>query len=99
MSEETSTTRQRRAPRKITPEYLDRAALHYLERYASSAENLRRVLMRKVERAARVHDTDRDAAAAWIDALLGRYRDAGLLDDRAYALGRARALHGRGSSL
>ena len=29
--------RPRKPPRAITAEYLDRAALHYLERYASSA--------------------------------------------------------------
>ncbi|MBV9202447.1 MAG: RecX family transcriptional regulator, partial [Alphaproteobacteria bacterium] len=35
---------------KIGPELLERWALQYLGRYASSAENLRRVLTRKVRR-------------------------------------------------
>ena len=35
---------------KIGPDLLERWALHYLGRYASSAENLRRVLMRKARR-------------------------------------------------
>ena len=32
--------RRRRTPRKVTPDRLHRIALHYLERYASSTENL-----------------------------------------------------------
>src|SRR5689334_9121690 len=35
---------------ELGPGLLDRWALHYLGRYASSAENLRRVLMRRVRR-------------------------------------------------
>ena len=50
----------RKPPRKVSPAYLERAALAYLERFAASAESLRRVLLRKVERSARAHDTDRD---------------------------------------
>ena len=38
------------AKREIEPELLERWALHYLGRYASSAENLRRVLTRRVRR-------------------------------------------------
>jgi len=89
----------RKIPRKPNPASLERAALHYLERFASSAENLRRVLLRKVERAARHHeDIDREAAAGWIDDLIARYRRTGLLDDRVYAEARTTSLHRRGAS-
>ncbi len=87
-----------KGPRKVTPQYLENAALHYLERFASSAENLRRVLMRKVELSARAHGTDRDEAALWVEALVARYRDGGLLDDQAYARMKAESLHRRGGS-
>lgn len=90
--------RQRRAPRKITPDYLERAALHHLERFASSSENLRRVLERRVLRSARHHGTDPAEAAPWIDALIERFRTSGLLDDATYAAGRAAALFRRGDS-
>ena len=43
----------RQPPKPPTQERLEKAALHYLERYAASSEGVRRVLMRKVERAAR----------------------------------------------
>jgi regulatory protein len=78
---------------------IERWALAYLGRFASSAENLRRVLLRRVRR--RLSD-DREAttrAAAVIDALVARYRASGLVDDAAYAAGRARARLRRGQSL
>ena len=36
--------RQPRKPRKITPEYLRRVALHYLDRYSATEASLRAVL-------------------------------------------------------
>lgn len=88
-----------RRPRKATAHSLENAALAYLGRFASSAENLRRVLMRRVERSARVHGTDRGEGAAIVAALIERYQRAGLLNDAAYAEGRAASLHRRGLAL
>lgn len=90
--------KQRQGPRPATPERLEKAALHYLERYATSAENLRRVLMRRVHRSAQLHDTDPDIGAEAITDLITRYRRAGLLDDVGYATGRAGSLHRQGKS-
>jgi len=87
-----------RGPRKATPDYLERAALFYLERYASSTANLRRVLLGKVQRSARAHGTDPAAGAEAVEALLARFQRSGLLDDRAYAEGRAVSLHRAGHS-
>jgi regulatory protein len=75
-------------------------ALSYLEHYASSATNLRRVLMRRVRR--RLGLADRDdirAADALIEALVARYINAQMLDDAAYAAARARRDLTRGRSL
>jgi regulatory protein len=72
--------------------------LYYLERYASSAENLRRVLMRRVERSARAHDTDRDEGAEVIDGIIQRFKEWGYLDDKAYAEMRVGSLFRRGTS-
>jgi len=85
--------------RPIEPALLEKWALGYLERFASSAENLRRVLRRRVRRRVRGDDETVRAADALIDALVVRYRDAGLIDDAAYAAGRARARFARGQSL
>ncbi|MEE8623505.1 MAG: RecX family transcriptional regulator, partial [Alphaproteobacteria bacterium] len=88
----------RQGPRKVTARSLENQALSYLARYGTSTAHFRRVLMNRVERSARAHGTDRADGEALVEALIARYRDAGLLDDRAYAQARARTLHGRGAS-
>ena len=90
---------RKKGPRKVTPTYLENAALYYLERFATSSANLRRVLMGKVTRSAYVHGTDPDEGAAMVDALIARYQGAGLLDDAAYARMRTTSLHRAGQSL
>lgn len=98
MPEKDDKPRARRKPRKITPDSLGRIALHYLERYATSSENLRRVLIRRIRRSAEAHGTDPDEQMPHVDALIARYQETGLLDDQAYARMRAESLHRRGSS-
>ena len=82
--------------REIETELLERWALGYLGHYASSAENLRRVLLRRVRRQA---PEALEPARPLIEAIVTRYREAGLLDDAAYAAARATSLHRRGDSL
>ena len=60
---------------EIGPELLERWALGYLGRYASSAENLRRVLIRRARRHA---PEAAQQARAQIDAIVARYRESGL---------------------
>ena len=88
----------RKPPRRVTAQYLENAALHYLQRFASSSANLRRVLMRKVERSAQAHGTDPTEGARWVEELIARYQRSGLLNDVAYAEMRAASLHRRGTS-
>jgi regulatory protein len=53
-----------KTPRKITEHSLRNIALHYLQRYASSKENLKRVLKRRVMRSAQFHvDLDTEEAS------------------------------------
>ncbi|CAA7619773.1 Regulatory protein RecX [Candidatus Terasakiella magnetica] len=89
----------KRPPAKISPSYLENAALHYLERYASSRANLRRVLMRKVDRSLTHWGGERETAAAQVDTVISKLATLGYLDDSAYAETKARALHRRGGSL
>ena len=88
-----------RGPRRITPSYLENAALFYLERYATSVAHFRRVLMNKVRRSARFHGTDVEEGAKLVEDLIQRYRRSGLLDDNRYAEARMRSLHKRGTAL
>src|SRR6516225_10244943 len=81
---------------EIGPELLERWALGYLGRYASSAENLRRVLIRRARR----HSPEAaQQVGVLIEAMVTRYRESGLLDDAAYTAGRVASLHRRGDSL
>ena len=87
-----------RGPRKVTAKYLRNSALHYLDRYATSSAHLRRLLLAKVACSARAHDTDPQAGAAAVDALIAEFLGAGVLDDVRYAEDRALILFRRGAS-
>jgi regulatory protein len=80
----------------IGPEAIERWALAYLGRYASSAENLRRVLLRRVKRRLPAGADPPASAVEIIDAVVARARRSGLVDDDAYAAARARWWHRRG---
>lgn len=82
---------------------LENKALHYLGRYASSEANLRQILKRFAMRKCQPADADDTDAFKQIledeiNALITRYRALGYVDDRAFALGRARAMRARGLS-
>jgi regulatory protein len=78
---------------------LENWALAYLGRYASSATNLRRVLLRRLRRRLRDNAEVLHQVEPLIEALVERYLRSGLLNDAAYAASRAEALHRRGESL
>ncbi len=88
----------RKPPRPVTPAYLERAALAYLERFASSSENLRRVLRRKVEKRCRLRGEDPAEFHAAVDDVVARSLRSGLLDDTRYAESRVATLRRRGGS-
>lgn len=90
--------RSARAPRRITADYLQRAALHYLERYSVPAAQLRRVLARKIAASCRHHGEDPEQHAAALDAVVARCAAAGLVDDRRFAEARAASLRRKGQS-
>lgn len=77
---------------------LERAALHYLDRYASSADNLRRVLARK---ALARQEERRDLApetAAMIEDVVAATIRSGLVDDARFADMKVASLLRRGAS-
>lgn len=75
---------------------IERWATAYLERFPSSAANLRRVLLRRLRKRGL---EDEAPARAAIDALVARFREMRVIDDVAYAAGRARSRLRRGQSL
>ncbi|WP_346896767.1 RecX family transcriptional regulator [uncultured Roseibium sp.] len=96
-----SSRQDRGAQRKYklpTEERLTRAAIHYLDRYASSQENLRNVLSRKVKRAATANGRSPDEFRDIVDQVVEKCRRAGMVDDRAYAETKLVGLRRRGRS-
>lgn len=90
--------RKRRAPRKMTAARLERIAAAHLQRHASSVENLRRVLRRRIATSCAEHEQDAADFEAPLDELLARLERAGLLDDRRYAESLLRRGRARGAS-
>lgn len=78
---------------------LESAALHYLERFAASSTLLRRTLIRKAARSAAHWGEDPDQSRALVDQVVEKMVRLGYVDDAAYALMKARSLHGRGKGV
>ena len=91
-------SRKKKPPKPITESYLRKVALWYMERYASSAANLKAVLMRRVRLSSAYHGSDPAEGAEIIDAVVRRYTEAGILNDRLFAESRVRSLASRGTS-
>lgn len=88
----------KKPPRKIDAAYLDRAALYYLERFAASAQRLKTILKRKIDRRAKARGEVASEFYALIDPLIERYIASGLLNDEVYARGQVASLRRRGGS-
>lgn len=89
---------ERKVPRKVSAQSLDNAALFYLARFSAPSAQLRRVLLRRVDKSVKAHGTDPAEGRRLVDELIERYRRSGLVDDAAYAAGKARSLRRRGTS-
>jgi regulatory protein len=90
-------------PKPVTAEWLFRAAAHYLERYASSRENLKRVLQRKIDKRIATHDEPPDeegraAFAQLVEETLEKFGELKLVDDAAFAESKLRSLRRAGTS-
>jgi regulatory protein len=90
--------RERKVPRKVSAQSLENAALFYLARFSAPSAQLRRVLLRRVDKSVKAHGTDPAEGRRLVDELVERYRRSGLVDDAAYAAGKARSLRRRGIS-
>lgn len=88
----------RKIAKPATAERLRAGALFYLERYASSSENLRRVLMRRVYKSAHLHDTDPNEGQQFVDDIIEKFIELNILDDAAYTRMKVDGLHRRGTS-
>ena len=88
----------RKTARPITAKYLQNAATFYLERYPTTAEGLRRVLQRRVRKARALDAPVMENVDRAIAEIVAKFVDAGVIDDKAFAQTKARAMHRRGTS-
>ena len=82
----------------LTMADLERAAAAHLARYASSSETVRRILMRRVAKAAPEDEAAAAEGRALVEALIARFSAARLLDDGGYAEMQAARLARAGAS-
>lgn len=74
------------------------AAMRYLTRYAATAQQVTRVLQRRLIRHGQDGAADPDVVNARIDRIVARLAQAGLLNDADYAAMKATSLLRRGTS-
>ena len=96
MPDEENEKRARGKP--VTAAYLERAAVFYLERFGSSSENLRRVLMRKARRRAGAASALPPDLVEMITEVVAKTVRSGLVDDAAYANSKLNSLLRKGAS-
>lgn len=85
-------------PKPVTKQRLTNIAKFHVERFATTAANLKRVLSRRAERARRVHGGDAREHATWIDEVVEKMVQTGAVDDARYAQGRTTSLRRLGKS-
>ncbi|TAH36090.1 MAG: regulatory protein RecX [Alphaproteobacteria bacterium] len=83
-------------PRAITSEYLEKAALYYLGRYAASTHSLRQVLMRRLQKSGVHKEAD---FIAMVDKTIAKIAASGYLDDQNFAWHRIKNMNQGGKSL
>ena len=89
----------KRPPPPMTRVRLRQIAEDYVSRFGGPSSNLRRVLKRHIDKAARAHAEERDVTQGWqaeVDAIVAEFLRAGALDDARYAQNAAQSLAQRG---
>lgn len=85
--------------KRPTEDRLLRAAVHYLERYASTEVNLRKVLERKVYRACNALEIDPGEFTEIIQTIVGKCVRTGMVNDHGFAEMKVASLRRKGQSL
>lgn len=90
---------KKKVPKKITETYLHNSGLYYLERYASSVENFKRVMRNKIKKSCAHHDDQNmDECLTLLQSITDKFIDLGLLNDDQYARGMVTSYRRQGKS-
>ena len=88
-----------RPPKKITAGYLERVALHYVERHGGSEGQLRRILAKRIRRSVEAFgEPSPEIIEEMVDELIAKLIRLGYVNDERVARTRARSLRRRGKS-
>jgi len=82
----------------MTKRRMENIAKFHVERFATTAAHLTRVLLRRAEKARRIHGGENAEFTAWAEDIVGRFVRSGIVDDARYAAGRAATLRTLGKS-
>lgn len=89
-------------PPRIDADSLEKAALRYLDRFDSTAANLKKILEARVKKAtllsSGLDEKVVQKARQCIDALIVRYQESGLIDDKRYCEAHIHSFRRRGLS-
>ena len=88
--------REPRPPRKISPEYLFRSGMYYLERYSSSIDNFRQVMSRKIIRSSKHYEENPSKHFESLEELIEKLIKLGYLNDESYTRGQVRSYRRKG---
>lgn len=85
--------------KKISTSYLENAGAYYLQRFAASESQFRRVMERKIQLSCRDHpDQNSESCLTLLDQVVQKFVGLGYLNDHAYAQGLIYSLTQRGFS-
>jgi regulatory protein len=88
-----------RKPKKISETYLHNAGLYYLQRYAASSAQFRKVMRRKIMKSCRVHsDQNLEECYEMLERLIVKFNEVGLLNDEVYTTAKVKTLRRQGRS-
>ncbi|HPD83283.1 MAG: regulatory protein RecX [Alphaproteobacteria bacterium] len=91
--------REFKKPKKISERYLYNSGLAYLQRFPASSMHFTSVMMRKIQKSCRHHtEQDIEQCKKWLEQLVIKFQELGLLDDKAYLKGMITSLRRRGLS-
>ncbi len=93
-----SIAKEMKSPKKITYKRLENIALYYLNRYESSTANLVAVLTRRIDKALKFHEFDREEAVSWAIQVAEKMQSYGYIDDKRYIENQVRILSNKGNS-
>ena len=79
-------------PKRMTQRRMENIATFYIQRFATTAAHLKRVLLRRAAPALKAHGGDKAEIATWADEIVARFERTGIVDDARYAATRVASL-------